>query len=106
MVITAARKPLGLARGNLCDEGRWQAKRRSVGALQLRQSAIRAAQQRHQRLNALATLGATDTCGVDAARLGCAGGRSGLFHMAVGQRVAKANIHSSRFPAMAGTPTA
>jgi hypothetical protein len=58
------------------------------------QCVIRAPQQRHQRLNALAALSATATGGVDAAWLARAGGRGSLLHLAIGQRVAKADIHS------------
>ena len=79
---------------------------RSIGALQLRHRTIAAAQKGHQRFDTLAALSTAATCGVDAARLGGAGGRSGLFYLVVGQRIAKANIHHCRVPAMAGTPTA
>src|SRR4051794_22525591 len=73
----------------------WQTKRlQSVCALQLRHRAIRAAQKDQQCLDALAALSAATTGGVNAARLGGAGGRGGLRHLAVGQGVAKADIHA------------
>ena len=55
--------------------------------------AVRAAQQGHQGLDALATLSAAATGGVDAARFDGAGRHSGLFHLAIGQRIAKTDIH-------------
>ena len=95
-----------LAATFLLEEGRWQAKRQSVCALKLRNRAIGAAQEGQQRLDALTALSAAATGDVNAARLGGAGGRGGLLHLAVGQGVAKADIHGGRTLALAGTRTA
>jgi hypothetical protein len=73
-----AKRPLGaLLSGGSPDA-------RSIGALQLRHRTIAAAQKGHQRFDTLAALSTAATCGVDAARLGGAGGRSGLFYLVVG----------------------
>jgi len=53
-------------------------------------------QQCHHHVDALTALHAAATGGVDSAWLGGAGGRCGLFHLAVGQRVAEADIHGGQ----------
>src|ERR1700744_6298058 len=84
-------------------QGRYpQVRRQSVGALQFRQRAIHAPQQRYQRLDALAALGPATAGGVDAARLGGAGGFGGAQYLVVGQRIAKADIHGCRILAFGG----
>jgi hypothetical protein len=73
-----------------------QAGQRSISALQLRDQAVHAAQQGHQRFDALAALSTAATSSINAAHLGRAGVCGGLLHLAVCQCVAKAHVHGDR----------
>jgi hypothetical protein len=75
---------------------------RSIGTLEFRHRATVAAQRDHQCFDTLAALGTAATGGVDTARLSGTNARGSLLYLAVGQRVAKANIHGRRVPRYGG----